>query len=928
MRQPATDIDKVLGGGRICPLGEIKAYHPDAQTAIMKTDARRRLSLEPVTRCPGRRSEAQGRLIAFALAFLALLCPARAFPEEDELSPQAQWQRIGSFTGAPVEGAGEFFDNELFREARSGDLFQELGDLEVSLGHRWSGTKLDASITYSRRVLDKHRELAPGSLVGDRDLSWFQAINSARAKTSLDFDYLPDSSGSIGVTLHAESGFVLTAAETQAPRKLGQDFSRAASRENLRAELAGYWDSRDARFRKRILPRIGRTLVGLLDGLASEINRGFEDTEKGALYFEGFVEPITLWVDLDFPLKPELFTSADPRLQPGDGATYTAFVGISPLRLSARELGLRARFERFYRLIRETTVIEQADDHVLVRVRTIAAKGRELTPMKIRPELRLLFLRYGYTFLEDRRDRGKFRVADLVYRFDLGTPEGKAALDDLLGARNRARLSSPIEAAAKGRGVEILSAEMRSGDRRDLSLLARFPSWFRARHQSLALVQDVRIGKATVREATQGQRRSLKVRGIGRRRNRGSTDVLTLQSTHLGEGEAAKPRALEIRTTISDRQADATTRRKVAELWHVLPGNPEPPPELLGEETVGVVAAFAAGVRGAALDRLLALRSEEIWRAVGQATLGADQSEAWLTVEQRAAWRAGHNRKERRRLGAAERFVSWFDQLRTRTARGEIDERGWTRDALRRGDFPILARLVLAAGAASPTGAADGGSVNAEIWTDEMPRPLRLVRGRSPISRLGTLAAEPEAAPAGTVPALSAAPGGNAEGDGAPQRLEASTVETEAQARDIDSLRSSASRLLAGRMFLAQPTGEAPEAKGARRFYLSLFSDLRFAPGQRLRIELRRSRIRADLPLAVAQIPIGEPQPVPEGPFAISKFRYDIRLPKELAGRIDDRHPYSIYLRVLNPAGLPVTEEEPLHFRVPRTKKPKAGTPR
>ncbi len=851
-------------------------------------------------------------LAALALAAFALGHPPGTTAQE-EPAPQADWLRIGSFTGAPVEGAGEFFDNELFREARSGDLFQDLGDLEASFGNTWSATSVDASINYSRRVLDKHRELPAGVVVGDDDLSWFQTVNSARAKSSIDFDFLPDSSATIGLGLHAESGFVLTAAETQSPRKLGPEFSRTTSRENLRAELSGYWDKKDARFRKKILPRLSRTLLAMLDALATEINLGFEDTEKGALYFEGFVEPMTLWVDLGFPLKPELFTSADRRLQPGDGATYTAFVGISPLRLSAREFGMRASFEYFYRLIRETTVIEQADDHVLVRVRTIAAKGRELTPIKIRPEVRLAFLRYGYTFLQDRRDAGKFRVADLVYRFDLGTPEGRAALDDLLGSKNRVRLRTPLEAAEAGRGVEILSAELRSGDRRDLNLLARFPSWFRTKRQNLAVVQDVKIGKATVREATQGQRNSLKVRNLGRRRDESTSSVLTLQATQLPESEGARPRAIEVRTASSDRNAGPGARRQIAGLWRNLPGNPEPPPELFGKEAVGVVASFTAGARGPALDRLLSMHSEEIWRTVGQTLLPPGEGDAWINGEQRALWRAAHDRADRRRLESAERFVAWFDDLRHRTALGDIDSRGWTRNALRRDDFPILSRLILAAGAAAPGGVADGGSVSAEIWTDEMPRPLRIVRGRTPISRLGSLAIEPEAAPQGTLPVPVGA-------NGSPQRLEGSAVETAAQARDIDSLRSSAPRLLAGRMFLEEPNSAEPVLQIPKRFYLSLFSDLRFGPAHRVRIELRRSRIRADLPLAVVGIPAGEPHLVPEGPFSISKFRYDLRLPASLAGKIDDRHPYSVYVRVLNAEGLPLTEEEPLHFRLPRKK--------
>ncbi len=851
-------------------------------------------------------------LVGGAARGLAQEAPGAAPVAAPDGTPEGARQlvRIGSFTGAPVESAGEYLDNELFREARSGDLFQELGDLEVSLSQDWSGGEVGASITYSRRVLDRHREMAPGSEVLARDLSWFQTINSARAKTSLDVDYVSDPSSPLSfLGLHAESGFVLTAAETQPPRKLGLGFSRELVDEHLRQELLGYWDSRDARFRKRLLPRFGRSLVTVLEGIASAIDQKFEDTEKGALYFEGFVEPITMFADLGFPLPPELFTTADTRFAAGDGATYTAFLGISPFRVSGKQFGLRASAEAFARLIRETTVIEEENDHVRVRVRTIAARGHQLVPIKVRPEVSLLVFRYGYTFLQDRHDRGRFRVADIVYRFDIGTAEGKQALDDLLGARNRVRPLAPIEAAQRGRGVEIIASELREGDRRDAQLLARFPSWFRVKAQGLALVQDVEEGGETVREAVQGRRRSVRARGLGGKRNHGSTEVLILQATPKPTTAGARApkgptpvRALEVRTTVRDRHPDGARRRLAADLWRALPGSPEPPPELYGVERVGMSASFAAGARDQALARFLDLDATEVWQAAAAVVLGPEQTDTWSLPEQRRAWRDRANRADRRRLHRSEDFVRRFEALRTTLAKGEIDASIWHRNRFRRDEFPILLRLVLRAGHEAEA----GSSFGAELWTDEMPRPLRRRHGRSPIARIGALSvAEPAPPQAAQTPPTPT--------DEERIALGAASAESQAIVRDIDSLASAAPRLLAGRMFL---TTDAKEAE--QTFTISLFSDLRFGPEHRLRIELRRSRVRADVPLAVDLISLGSAEPVPEGPFAISRFRYDVRLSPKLARQIHDRAPYSVYLRVLGADGLPRSEEAPLHFRIPR----------
>src|SRR6185295_6231180 len=357
------------------------------------------------------------------------------------------------------------------------------------------------------------------------------------------------------------------------------------------------------------------------------------------------------------------------------------------------------------------------------------------------------------------------------------------------------------------------------------------------------------------------------------------------------------------RTTVRDRDAGRNRKQAIAGLWREIPGAPAMPPELLGEREIGLVAAFTTGARGDALNRLFAFPTQDIWRVLGEAALGPGQGDAWSTALARASWRSEAKWDGKRLLARADRFVRRFDELRDRLAHGEIEGPGWAQDAFSTDEFPFLQQLILKAGA----GASDGVSYTAELWTDQMPRPLRLFAGRSPIARLGTAAAEPAASPVGAE-AQTATPA-----SGLQARLDASENEAQALARDIDSLQSSAPRLLAGKMFL-----ERTPSRTLDRFLLSLFSDVRFDPSQRLRIELRQSRIRADLPLAVEILPLGEPQAVPEGPFMISKLRYDVTLPESLAVLIKERNTYSLNLRVLKPEGLPLSEEEPLHFRIPR----------
>src|SRR5262245_12933031 len=83
-----------------------------ALTSSAQTDADR----DPMNRLTAH------RLARFALVLTAVVTPAlRAQGFGDKV---AGFDQIGSFRGAPIDDFGDAFENEVFREARSGDLFQ------------------------------------------------------------------------------------------------------------------------------------------------------------------------------------------------------------------------------------------------------------------------------------------------------------------------------------------------------------------------------------------------------------------------------------------------------------------------------------------------------------------------------------------------------------------------------------------------------------------------------------------------------------------------------------------------------------------------------------------------------------------------------------------------------------------------------------
>jgi hypothetical protein len=826
---------------------------------------------------------------------LAALLTIPAGAGAQELPEAPGWTRIGSFRGAPADDFSDAFENEVFREARTGDLFQELGDVEIGLGGSWQRARIDATLAFSRRVLMRQADLPDESEVGDDATSGFRAVNQATAKTELPVSYLSEHATPFHVGLRATSGFVFSVAETQPPRPLPDHLAVPRHAANLRDEISGYWHSRDVRFKRQILPRIGHTIVTLVDSLSALLERNFEDTERGAVFFEGMVEPLTLQADLGFPMQPALFSAADRRLAPGDGATYTVFAGLSPLEAGVQIAAARSSLEYFLRLNRETTVVKLPNDKVLVRTRTVVSRGADLTLLKVRPEIRLLLLRYGYTFFSDRWLRSDFRTTEVVYRFDLAEPAGRDAFAAFLGADQRMRLRPALDAAARRNGVEILLASTRDGRRQDASRLARFPSWFRFKTQDLSFDQHLGIGGIDLLQATRGSSRSLN--NSWPRSNHADSSVIEMQAPPAKPGAEPGQRACEVRSGYRNRAGDAEASRRFARLLQALPGSPVDPgilSRLTGAvSTRGLLATIRVGIRGAAFERFLELDEGSLWRAAAFTILGPERSEEWQTAAQRGAFQKAAGRQGRRDLREATRFVERCARMRGRLAAARVARPDWFRGHAAAAEIVLLQQAMLAAAQE----AGEKPYYRIELWADGRPRPWTWSSGRSPLYRPAgwTLSGETTSALLPGVADISGLLPGGIGGALA------------------DDTRSSDPRLLAGTLYRSDDA-----ADGAPPTYrLSLFSNLRFQPGQRLRVEVRRSRIRSDIPLDFRTVPLGAPAPVPPGPFAVSLLRYDVELPVGLITALPGKTSYSLSLRVVNAAALPLTEQQLLRFKLP-----------
>jgi hypothetical protein len=710
------------------------------------------------------------------LAVLAFAGAGRAQEQPTEvegLAGDPSWQQVGSFAGARGETALDLLSNEVFRESRTGDLFQDLGDLQIAFGADWHVIDTGLKANFKRRVVERHDALEPGAEVGPADLSRFQTINSALGKAQLGVDYAQNKFDPFAVGLQSEAGFVVTLAQTQPPRPLDEHNARRTHLGTTSEELHDYWNTHGVRFDRHILGDVGRGLVDFLGLIAGQIGSHFEDTEMGAQYFEGFVEPLTVWADLGVPLKPELFEGPDSALAPGDAVSYLVFLEVAPLSAGMDKWGAQINLKGFLRFLRETTIMELPNNQILLRVKNIAAQGVETTPLKIRPELRWYFIRYGYTFLADRFDNSFFRASQILYHVDLNNPRAREAFAFLLATGHKVRFKPLLEAAEAHEGVRILSNSYLDGRRREHSFLARAPAWFRADRRNVSVVKKVETPTETYREATHARYNTFR-QTWGADRWRSARSVLTLQSERTPRSDQKPPAnpppgSLKVSTQLRDKAADP---RKLAYLVGLLRGVlglnvPTPGLEDLrpagAPPREGATLSLDISLGREQIERLQALDDATVWKALAEFYLGPALIDAWSTPELRAYWRYAGPVRPKTGPAAADigrRVDQWLER-NPRTPRGigqlPEEERGSRRLFLRASSFAdrlhtlqrksqagklclpcwsglysdfqeatFLQLLLVRAGG----GVGDGAvGYDASIWTDSMFRPTHISNG-------------------------------------------------------------------------------------------------------------------------------------------------------------------------------------------------------
>lgn len=896
-----------------------------------------------------RRRRWSAALLLASLRLVAARAQEEAPPAEG-LAGDPAWQQVGGFTGVRNASGIDLLANEVFRESRTGDLFQDLGDLQIEVSHDWDVVDLGLQANFKRRVVERHEALPPGALIGADDLSSFQSINSALGKAQLNVDYLKDRIDPAGGGFSSEAGFVITVAQSNPPAPLDLRSSRRIHVGTPAQELREFWKTHGVRFDRHILRDAGRGLVDLLGLLAGQIGAHFEDTEVGAQYFEGFAEPLTIWADLGVPLKPELFRGPASSLRPNDAVSYLVFVEVAPLSAGVDRWGAKVNVKGFLRFLRETTIVKLPDDQVLLRVKNVAAQGVETTPIKVRPELKWLFLRYGYTFLSDRLDNSIFRASQIVYRVDLKNPRAAEAFAYLLKTGHQVRFKPLLEAAQANEGARILSNWYVDGRRREHAFLARFPSWFRTDHRNVSVVKTVETPSETYQEATHARYQNYR-QTWGRDRWRSTRALLTLQSEHLPRTDQdqpppAPPAALTVSTQVRDKTADPRKLSYLVGLLRGILGLNVPTPGYLdlrrgdAPKHEGVTLSLDLHLGPEQIARLQAVDDDTVWRALAEFYLGAPLGDVWLTAEQRRywtlsgplrartgpaaadigrrfdAWAARHPESSpgpgvlpdaaggsRRLFLRARAFVARLHALQAASRKRPLCLACWAGLDRDFQDATFLQYLLVRANGGVE---ASGVGYDAAIWTDGMFRPAHVGNGL----RYGADAAP---APVRPVPTTSES---NAL-TGRPSSVsDAGMQSTDARALvpDVDWIDSSDARLRAGKLYVET----ASVGGGAPRLRLELFSDYRYAPGLRLRAELRRNRLRADVPLRVQMLDLPQPVEVRESPFMVAQYRYALAIPLPIA--IDLGRAYTIYFRVINERGLPVTEEDALRFRVPPPK--------
>jgi hypothetical protein len=395
------------------------------------------------------------------------------------------------------------------------------------------------------------------------------------------------------------------------------------------------------------------SMAAVVDGAAAAVGNRFASTEQAAVYWDEYSRPMMLFPDLGIPVRLSAFTDDDPAMAVGDSLTFLTFTGLSPLAAGVREYGVQLGYQRYLRLLRETTVVKEPDDELLVRVRDWRGNGYEVTPFKYRPEVRIWILRLGYTFFESVVDRYRERISDITYRLDLKTESGMEKFKQLLRRSARVRVTPEVVEQEEQEGVEVLYTELDNGRTHNGRMRANFFAWFEYHKRQLGNTRRIVTRDADFREITRGRMKDYRNR-ITKKREAQVRSVIRVQSD-VNWFDPSDPRASQgderlattVVTNMSFRFATKEEIRSLVSLVEKILGFDEPHPALEElmlrevDEKTKVAFDLMVSFGPEEMKRFNAVSDEDIWRALAAVLLGPEHEDAWATPTDRHWWEPG-----------------------------------------------------------------------------------------------------------------------------------------------------------------------------------------------------------------------------------------------------------------------------------------------
>ncbi len=865
---------------------------------------------------------------------------------EDFVEPEPGWESVGDFNGSAGAGLLRLIHEQIRERESDGALYQDLGDVSLGLSASLGDDgRIYWDNSFYRRVLPFHDEIPPGETIGPDDYSRYIDIKTIVSRGRLNYDYLPEVVGDTGIGIRVEGGTSLTLAHVTDPLHLGDRPLEAVLEEQRSSSISDLLQE-DATVEGRpigdpSLIRLGAEGVArFAQWIADVVGNKTVDTERGAIFYEGYADPITQIIDLGVPVHSELFREGGP-LGVGDRVRHVTFVGLVPVGATLRRYGLWISYQRFYRFLRETTIFKRAENEIIVVVRNSVATGNEYLPLKIRPEVRVLgILRLGYTFFEQIIDRAKTTSWETAYRVDLSDPRGLEAFEQLLGEGTKATFRPLASTAEKGIGAEILNTQVQRGRQNTSLRRAQFFSLINKRDSRIASDQLIDLGDFTIEQVARTKSTRYR-KSIGRDRRWDKLFAVTAQSDISVDDELEteeRPEswggAVTLVSGLRDDYADPETIGRAAALIRTV--NPAVDWTGMLEEMTAdssrpdsrMVINSLLSLDGSHVEKLAAVDADRLWQELADLLLGSQHREVWSTPERRLAWRKNPRREAARIVDrpptsfvvtSTRKTPKRYDVLETfRFARRVAKRFHRLQQVMKEGSCvsciadafdkwrDVAAMHALFARLSHDPSLPEPG-YHYEIFTDAMLRPITLTNGiRYSFPSEWDVTAD----------LLSSQPMASLDST-SPTDVETLQGELDKRRWDWEGSRSlveaSASRLNAG-MLLANTDARS----NGPCWQLRLFADHSFDATLRLRIDLREvtgKPIDADHPIDLDFFDLGSPTVVVQTPFMVSRYYYDIPIDEERAVR--EGGSYTLLLRVLNPDGIPVSEEQQLSFTVP-----------